>query len=431
MIDLLLLRIPFIDSIISYTPDFIGGTIDLSECNKRGCRLESGDIILKPQEKSELYTGALLAEVSNLRHPFESLPSSWSNLAFKVRAGGKNYLPFVEIKASPAKLLQGHNVYGSCDVNLCMGALIVAFSYALPEMCEILDFKNIELGQIDCTFTAHLEKQSDRRNVISALKHISNGQTKGSKSAFDTTVYFGKGSRHKKLKVYLKEFELQDQTKKAELNFKKKQDVLSKNQLDILTDESVIKFAKNSLRFEASIMPRMLKRLAIPTNIWEFEEYSSNFKGCLIQELFNKAWSDIFKTFEGANMNNFSDEEIQKKLREKYSKTTTKFDIKTGANKITVSNAKADRIFRFFRMLKHEGYDEAKGTYPKATFYRSMKDLTAVVPKAYLQNLLSIASNVVPLIQFVKIDFSKQHPNGYQEPKNLSTQFTNGLRLVS
>lgn len=426
MIDLLTIKIPFVESIVAMSPDGTSGLIDLRECQKRGCRMAAGDVDFTNNDYRLDAENICVAEVSALIHPFESLPSSWSTLAFKVRPGGQNYYPFIELKASPANLLQGHNVYGSCDVMLCIDSLITAFCYAMPDMAEILEFNNAELAQIDCTFTAHLKTESDSRNVIHALRNISNGQTRGAKSAFDTTAYFGKGSRHKKLKAYLKHFELQDKTKKAQAKHDKTKNQVSKKQLEAMTAPEVQEFATNALRLEASVMPRMLKRLGIPTNLWAFETYSNSFDGCLIQQLWQQSWSDIFKTFEGATMRTYSDTEIQENLREQF-KTETKKGF---------SYSKADRLFRTFRMMKHEGWDEVKATTPKATFYRTIEELTQVVPKAYLQNLQSTASNVVPLIRFVNVDFSKQHPSNWVEPMRLSEQYElpenrQLLRLVS
>ncbi len=426
MIDLLIIKIPFVESIVAMSPDGTNGLIDLRECQKRGCRMEAGDVTFTSNDYRLDSENITVAEVSALRHPFEALPSSWSTLAFKVRAGGQNYYPHIELKASPAKLLQGHNVYGSCDVMLCIDSLITAFCYAMPDMAEILEFNNAELAQIDCTFSAHLKTESDSRNVIHALRNISNGQTRGAKSAFDTTAYFGKGSRHKRLKAYLKQFELQDQVNKAQTKYDKTKSQVFKNQLEAMKTPAVQNFAKNALRLEASVMPRMLKRLGIPTNLWAFETYSNSFDGCLIQQLWQQSWHDIFKTFEGANMRTYSDTEIQENLRQHF-KTETKNGF---------SYSKADRLFRTFRMMKHEGWDEVKSTTPKATFYRTIEDLTQVVPKAYLQNLQATASNVVPLIRFVNVDFEKQHPENWQEPMRLSDQYQlpenrELLRLVS
>lgn len=426
MIDLLTIKIPFVESIVAMSPDGTSGLIDLRECQKRGCRMAAGDVDFTNNDYRLDAENICVAEVSALIHPFESLPSSWSTLAFKVRPGGQNYYPFIELKASPANLLQGHNVYGSCDVMLCIDSLITAFCYAMPDMAEILEFNNAELAQIDCTFTAHLKTESDSRNVIHALRNISNGQTRGAKSAFDTTAYFGKGSRHKKLKAYLKHFELQDKTNKAQAKYDKTNSQVYKKQLEAMTAPEVQEFAKNALRLEASVMPRMLKRLGIPTNIWAFETYSESFDGCLIQQLWKQSWSDIFKTFEGATMRTYSDTEIHENLKQHF-KTETKKGF---------SFSKGDRLFRFFRMVKHEGWDEVKSTTPEKTFYRNIKELTEVVPKAYLQNLQATASNVVPLIRFVNVDFSKQHPSNWVEPMRLSEQYElpenrQLLRLVS
>lgn len=426
MIDLLTIKIPFVESIVAMSPDGTNGLIDLRECQKRGCRMAAGDVVFTDNDYRLDAENICLAEVSALIHPFESLPSSWSTLAFKIRAGGQNYFPYIELKASPAKLLQGHNVYGTCNVMLCIDSLITAFCYALPDMAEILEFNNAELAQIDCTFSAHLNTESDSRNVIHALRNISNGQTRGAKSAFDTTAYFGKGSRHKRLKAYLKQFELQDQTNKAQANYEKTKSQVYKKQLEAMTAPEVQEFAKNALRLEASVMPRMLKRLGIPTNIWAFETYSESFEGCLIQQLWKQSWQDIFKTFEGATMRTYSDTEIQENLRQHF-KTETKNGF---------SFSKADRLFRFFRIVKYEGWEEVKDSTPKATFYDNIKLLTEVVPKAYLQNLQSTASNVVPLIRFVNVDFSKQHPENWVEPQRLSDQYQlpenrELLRLVS
>ena len=426
MIDLLTIKIPFVESIVAMSPDGTNGLIDLRECQKRGCRMEAGDVTFTANDYRLDSENITVAEVSALRHPFEALPSSWSTLAFKVRAGGQNYYPYIELKASPAKLLQGHNVFGSCDVMLCIDSLITAFCYAMPDMAEILEFNNAELAQIDCTFSAHLKTESDSRNVIHALRNISNGQTRGAKSAFDTTAYFGKGSRHKRLKAYLKQFELQDQINKAQTKYDKTKSQVFKKQLKAMKSPEVQEFAKNALRLEASVMPRMLKRLGIPTNIWAFETYSNSFDGCLIQQLWKQSWQDIFKTFEGATMRTYSDTEIHENLKQHF-KTETKKGF---------SFSKADRLFRFFRMVKHEGWEEVKDSTPKATFHDNIKLLTQVVPKAYLQNLQATASNVVPLIRFVNVDFEKQHPENWQEPMRLSDQYQlpeirELLRLVS
>lgn len=410
MIDLLRIAIPFETDFVAGSDDGSNGLVDLKVCHSYGAKLESGQVTIENGQ----------AEISSLRHPYESLPSSWSTLSFKIFAGGANYWPFVEIKASPAKLLQGHNVYGSCDIELCIEAMVSSFTTAMPQFCQMLDFYSAEIKQIDCTFTAQMPDETTSRNVIHALRNISNGQTRSSKSAHDTTAYFGKGSRHKRLKIYLKHFELQHQIKDALAKYEKTKDELHLQQAQALQQPSVLNFAKNALRFEASIMPRMFERLGFPKRVGDFVGKCQEFNGCPIQYMWSLAFKDIFESFKGVEMNVYDDEKIHLALRDEY-KTETKSGY---------SYSKADRLFRFFRSMKHEGFDEIKATTPKNTFYDNLRLLTKVVPKAYLQNLQSIASNVVPLVRFIDVDFNKQHPENWQEPRPLHEQIQHGLRLV-
>jgi len=434
MIDLFRLAIPFDESFVVGDINKEGrlsGLVNLLECSLRGAKLAAGHVIHND--------GQINCE--ELFCPFESLPSSWSTLSFKIHQGGASYWPFVEIKASPAKLLQGHNVFGSNDVRLCIEALVTTFNMAMPRLGDMLDFNSVEVKQIDCTFTAHLPNESVARNVVHALRNISSGQTRSSKSAHDTTAYWGvknsKGgnasSRHKQLKAYLKQFELQKCIEDASAKYKKTKDETYLNQLNSMQSPDVQQFAQNALRFEASILPRMLKRLGFPTRVGDFVAKCENFKMCPIAYLWNEAWQDVFSTFEGAQMNIYDDEQVRKSLRKQFVSIKVK-EIKSGRHigksKTVISYTKADRLFRFFRSLKSEGWDEVKLTTAKNTFYDNIRDLTKVVSKAHLQNLHSIASNVVPLVQFINVDFAKQHPQNWQEPKPLNEQLRNNLRLV-
>jgi II/X family phage/plasmid replication protein len=425
MIDKLRIQIPFKHDFVTANDDFSSGIVDLRVCQKYGCRLQSGSIEFKHYDKRLDPTATMIAEVSDLRHPYESLASSWSTLSFKIFSGSSTYYPYIEIKASPAKLLQGHNVFGSCDVELCIESLVTTFQYALPEFSDLLEWHLAELQEIDCTYTAHMPDETTARNVLKALQNVSNGQTRNSQSAFDTTVYFGKGSRHKRLKVYLKIAELLGQINELEKSFEKTKNKNVLRQLNAMKDEKVKSFAALALRFEATILKRKFVNCGIPTNLWQFEKYAKNFKGCLVKTLWEQSFSDIFKTFEGEKMVNFNDDEVHTKLKQKFF-TLTK------SGKTTYS--KADRLFRFFRSIKNEGFSEVKETTPEKTFYRNLKELTSVVPKAYLQNVQSIASNVVPLIRFIDVDFTKQHPENWQEPtplyKQLEAELTQ-LRAVS
>ncbi|MCU8107433.1 phage/plasmid replication protein, II/X family [Shewanella sp. SM101] len=425
MIDLFRIEIPFHqDYVIGDTvSDRISGIVCLKECLMRGVRIEAGNVIYNDGQ----------FDYETLRHPYESIPSSWSTLSFKIHAGGPTYWPFVEIKASPAKLLQGHNVFGSDDARLCVEALVTTFSVGMPRLSEMLDFYSAQIKQIDCTFTAHLSSESEARNAIHALRNLSSGQTRSSKSSHDTTAYWGTknsnggkaASRHKQLKAYLKHFELQQAIKDTQDKFKRTKADVYQRQLEAMQSPEVLAFANNSLRFEASIMPRMLKRLGFPVRVGDFVQHCEDMakRHCPIQYMWWHAWEDIFKTFEGNQVNIYNDDEVRDALRANY---------QTVSSKGKVSYAKADRLFRFVRSLKNEGWDEVKATTPEPTFYRVLSEINKVIPRAYLQNLQAhAASNVVPLIRMINVDFTKQHPQNWQEPKPLYKQFREGLRAVS
>lgn len=425
MIDLFRIEIPFHqDYVIGDTvSDRISGIVCLKECLMRGVRIEAGNVIYNDGQ----------FDYETLRHPYESIPSSWSTLSFKIHAGGSTYWPFVEIKASPAKLLQGHNVFGSDDARLCVEALVTTLSVGMPRLSEMLDFYSAQIKQIDCTFTAHLSSESEARNAIHALINLSSGQTRSSKSSHDTTAYWGTknsnggkaASRHKQLKAYLKHFELQQAIKDTQDKLKRTQADVYQRQLEAMQSPEVLAFANNSLRFEASIMPRMLKRLGFPVRVGDFVRHCEDManRHCPIQYMWWHAWEDIFKTFEGNQVNIYNDDEVRDALRANY---------QTFSSKGKVSYSKADRLFRFIRSLKSEGWEEVKSTTPEKTFYRTLSEITKVIPRAYLQNLQAhAASNVVPLIRMINVDFTKQHPQNWQEPQPLYKQLREGLRAVS
>jgi len=65
-------------------------------------------------------------QVFRTRHPWESIPSSYESMAFKIfdnRYDGLDQF-YIEIQASPAKLMQGHNIFGSSDFYDCCQTLI-------------------------------------------------------------------------------------------------------------------------------------------------------------------------------------------------------------------------------------------------------------------------------------------------------------------
>lgn len=108
MIDFLKLSIPFKTEHILVCKD--GETSFLKEtlieiAKRTGLKLRAGNVTFE-------IDGDL--DVAELSHPYEAIPSHFGSLAMKVFNGSDRMKtpPYIELKASPAKLLQGHNVFG-------------------------------------------------------------------------------------------------------------------------------------------------------------------------------------------------------------------------------------------------------------------------------------------------------------------------------
>lgn len=414
MIDLVRIQIPIrtefmIEHHNRETGRLTGGECDVSMFAKYGCSLAAGNVDFGEDGETS---------VTRLYHPFESIPSSNSSLAYKIRAGGMNYFPHIELNASPAKLLTGHNAFGTADFEKAISAVLYVFYTAFPNITDALDMHLAEITQMDFTYSAHVENLFVAKQIIQALRHVSSGQVRTSKESYETSVLWNAGSTHCVREVYLKHFEIKRQIELLTKKQKQSPKDYQAFQLQQLQSNEVQQFAMNAVRFEAKCKKRMFKRMGIPTLVNELLQYEQAFQGDLSQVIWGESFKEILSTFEGADVNVYDDNEVLEMLKAEYFTTD-----KNGKPKHT----KALRVFRFFRSIKNEGFEQVKTTTPEKTFYRNLKELTSVVPRAQLQNLHTVKTNVVPLVRLINVDFSKQHPAGYVEPLHMSQQLDSGL----
>lgn len=410
MIDKLVLSIPFKSEHCVLDDEHSKGVIDLSKLARAGIKM-TGDIHYSPD-------GTFCVE--SLQHPFESLPSSYASMAMKIYSNNATY-PHVEIKCSPAKLLQGHNVYGPDCPRLCGFEMLALLSASYPSLYEMLHVSFTEIREIDCTFSSRANTQEECDQFIQATSNISNGQTKA-REGYATTSYFGaKNSRLKRLKIYSKLHEVFNQV--ADL---KRGNTLGKNDklLNVNSDPALHEYARGLIRFEANIRYRFLKRRGIPTNFFNFCTYANEFASehgkSLVRYLFERAFADVFSTFGDVEMTVYNDEQLQDRLKSRYTKINTKGQ---------KNHRAALAAFRTYRNIRSEGWKSVLDTMSSSTFYRHIEMLLgAGVSKAWLQNLQSARqNNVVPMVRFIDIDFSDQHPANYVEPVSQFSQ----LRLAS
>ncbi|EGT3608130.1 DNA replication protein [Morganella morganii] len=408
MIDLIELQIPFKDEYVIRTSrdlDHGGGSIDLLQIAKlTGLRLSARDVEFEIR-------GDLT--VQGLNHPFESLPTHFASLGMKVYQGTHLIFPRVNLKASPAKLLQGHNVFGSTDITVCGFELLANLSASQPELYNLLDIENTEVSELHTTCSARLQSENICKQVISYLKNISHGQTKATKSnEHESTVYFNRGSKHRELCIYHKESEVikQIETIQRKLRINPNDECL-KYQLSVLSNNRLIDFSKNLLRLEGRLHKRFLKDNLIPVSFFKLclyqREYESDGKN-LIYDLWNKSFNDLLIALRGIEMNIYDDDYIFDLLKSTYFSVTPKGN---------VSYSKAQRIFGFYRRLVNEGYYNVSDSMPRTSFYNNLILLTDVgISKSQLQNLTGDKTNVIPFYKVINIDFSQQRPDWYVEP---------------
>lgn len=398
--------------------------------------LQSGDYKLRPEVFKQL--GVTLSGqidfdengnplVTRLAHRFESIPSWFSSIAFCIVDGSDFHkFPYVRICGCPAKVLQGHNVFGSDDPDLCFFAIIEAFMLAMPELSNYLDWPTTSIDYFDITYTARVVNDNNAVQVINMLKNIRSGQTKN-RSTDDhlTTVTWGKASgkngkssRRKQLKAYMKFPELQHQIRELEkkLNRSKGDKALSdsiERQLAALQHPTQQQMSMGAIRFESRLFGRWLKDHGINTNLLEFIKTCLS-KPNLLTDLWRDSWSDVFSTFEGASMRLTDHDTVLEHLKLAYGTTTTKGN---------PSYAKAERLFTFYCQIESLGYERTYRLNNRMKFSRYLNDLAAIgISKAQLQNMTGQQNNVVPLIRLINIDFSSQLPVGWVEPLPLREQ---------
>ena len=345
----------------------------------------------------------------DLYAPYESLPSSYSGLAVKFFDKCTLTDPYVEIKASPAKLLQGHNVYGGESVGNAACEMLGILFQSIPELGQRLDISLSTIGHIDTTFSSTVTNEAIIPKIIDYLSRISNGQTKATKNKkYETTAYWGgETSRLLQLKAYAKFPELlvtMEKLKKQAAAHDAKAQML----LDTVYTPELLNYSKRLLRWEARIKARKLERLGLPTGLFDFIKYQKENPD-ILTVLWRQAFTPIFDTFKGQAMPYSTDDDLHNLLKDK---------LKTVTPSGRVSYVKANNAMNFFHLIRDVGLEVVKARYSSSTFYDNMSNLKkADLSPAWLANLhTKRKGDIVPLVNFCHVDFVAQFPVGYVPP---------------
>ena len=342
-------------------------------------------------------------------HSFESLPSHYSGLAFKIVL--EKEAPYVSLFASPPKLIQGHNVYGFYNLAVSARALLNTLAIHYPLLSTYLNYKYTEILSIDVTTTTHIKNPYHKKLFFNYLRSVSSGQTKSYRRNYDTTIYWGSPkSGRKQLKIYSKAEEIQERFKE----YKKKLTSEQYNNIINSHNENVMKFAQSAVRFEAKLKKKLLKAENYPTYLQKLaimqNDYSKDNK-CLILELWHRGFNDILQTLKGDAVQLDNDDKVYKRLLKKHTTITAQGKIST---------AKVKRAFKFYDYIKNNGYEKTRKLYSSSTFYDHIKLLTeAGYSLSSIQNLEPQHDiNVVPIVRFFEVDLTKQVPDSWQ-PENI------------
>ncbi len=357
----------------------------------------------------------------DLYHPWSTIPSSYTDIACKVfdaEPRANVFWGYLQIKASPAKVMQGHNVYGSEDFRLCVEYLLDSLQKAQPELWELLDVGLAELTRIDCTYSIKCANPDILRQTIKQMGNVSNRYIKPARNSdFETTLYFNRATkanpgagRSFELCIYTKHDEIAHQLTDLRRRAKQGDSDRFNRVIDELSKPELQEFAANRLRFEGRAKKRFIQKHVGSANLWKVIRHAEQFESLngyrFCEWMFKTLFHDLLESFKGEELELYNDSKIKQLLRDTYSTVTPKGNI---------SYAKADRLFRFYMTLCDRGYQELKAHSSKATLHRNMRDLMAIgFSKADLQNLNE--GERMPLAQVLTFDFDNQRPENYVEP---------------
>lgn len=429
MIDLAGIYIPFNTDVLSLTAhDDLLTQANLIDKTTRFRVSNILDICHLDDLKANAYDLRIIndtVQVSGLNVPFESLPSSFSGVALKVNHAPMMGLPHIQVKASPAKLAQGHNVWGWDDLKHGVHLILDTLLKCCPHLCKHLNMASAELRMLDINYSFKIGSKNEVMSVLDYLKTASYGQTKARKSEYDT-VYFGQSdSKHKFIRIYYKLLELQDKAKSKKLQLT---DSIDKIQLELIQDDFIVKFAENLLRVEAAIRKEWISKRFGSCHLYSVLGQCSPG---VVSQMWVDAMSDISKAVGDVTFKNKSDDEIRQLINENYlvkrpkvnkhfildeqgkfvydengDKTFFRYVAtdERGNFLTTISYSNANNIYAFYRLILSEGYERVKNTISKTRFYKLVKQLEDVgIPRAHLQQYTDGYADQRSIIPFVKI----------------------------
>lgn len=363
----------------------------------------------------------IVTEIKNRNWDTVSSGIAGVAVGFFPKGNGFNQWPHVRIKASPAKILQGHNVFGSECLKQGTAQMWAMFSIAFPKIHAQLDIRQAFVRYTDSTYSARISDFFSQK-VFKLFESLATAKTKVNANFLsEGYLQLGQGSEYQRQKIYRKYQEVMEDLKEAT---KRRQH----HRIEILSDQRLQDFSRELHRFEATTGSRKFESLGIPTRLEEFVKFADWFlsvhKIPLCRYLWELAFNPLFDQIEGHTMKNVDDSHVKLKIDAKFIR------IKDNGK---ICKRKANAIYATYRAIKTEGYDTL-ALEDSSTFFRNVKHLEEIgMSRAFLKSLdpQRPTENIVPFVQLIKIDFSNQRPDWYVEPRAGFSEDFRQLRLVS
>lgn len=342
-------------------------------------------------------------------HPYESIPTSYTGIGFKVFDVANRCMPYVILNCSIAKILQGHNVYGNLDMFTGVCEMFGIFAENYPSLANKLDWQNAWISKFDVTLPALAPSRQTAIKIREYFRNVDWGRLRNHNFKPNgkiemNTLYFGATeSRVGGFKIYCKGVELDRHLHELQKNAQKG-DFKALTSLQPYTQD-VKDYADKSIRIEATMAKRMLQDNNLPINVWEFLLLQMQDKE-IYSRLFQLKTNEFMQALDGMRMPYDDDTKVFELL----CKRVGNYD-RNGKPLYT----KAKNLYRFFLQIKQLGYYEVKNLTHRATFNRNVKQLIdAGFNKAYLQNLGK--EKETPVLRLLNLDLNAQNPSSYTPP---------------
>ena len=351
----------------------------------------------------------------DLYHPYEALPSDYTDMAVKFYTNTMNTVPYVELKASPLKLLQGHNVFGFESIELGAFHMLGMFFEAFPKLSGILDVDNTEVLCLDTTYLFRLPHQNMVQPVLDYMANLASGHRKARQVKYENYITWGNDAASVRPKAYGKFEEVKSQLNKIQ---KQADKGCQRSKALVCAMHDALPFANAVLRLEARITKTYLTKNGFPSNLFELINFQREQPELLLR-LWHVAFDPILDTMKGKYMNFSSDGEILDLLKSKLVTYT-----KTGKPSYT----KAMNAMKFYSLVRQLGLQATKSIYSNAQFHKSLNSLLECdISKSHLQNLAKNPNGkVIPFVRMFELKMSEQLPQDYQLPVS---QYTPKPRL--